>query len=140
MFRFLLFAGLNAVFAASIGFGESTVARQWNEELLDAIRIDTPAPTVPARNLFHTSIAMYDSWAGQPDDPESQYSGVDWILAINWLPYQRDTFVTPPFAGYISGDNPGWFWTFQDNTPERRFFQMLDDGSIFSVPEGLLAK
>ena len=26
-----------------------------------------------------------------------------WIRAANWLPYQRDTFVTPPFAGYISG-------------------------------------
>ena len=26
-----------------------------------------------------------------------------WILAENWWPYQRPTFVTPPFAGYISG-------------------------------------
>ena len=26
-----------------------------------------------------------------------------WILGIDWVPYQRDTFVTPPFAGYISG-------------------------------------
>ncbi len=40
-----------------------SVARVWNEELLDAIRIDTPRPTVHARNLFHTSIAMYDAWA-----------------------------------------------------------------------------
>jgi hypothetical protein len=30
-------------------------------------------------------------------------AGVDWILAENWWPYQRPTFVTPPFAGYISG-------------------------------------
>jgi len=30
-------------------------------------------------------------------------AGVDWILAENWWPYQRPTFVTPNFAGYISG-------------------------------------
>ncbi len=40
-----------------------TVARQWNEALLDSIRIDSPAPTVHSRNLYHTSAAMYDAWA-----------------------------------------------------------------------------
>ncbi len=30
-------------------------------------------------------------------------AGVGWILAENWMPYQRETFVTPPFAGYTSG-------------------------------------
>ncbi len=30
-------------------------------------------------------------------------TGVGWILAERWLPYQRKTFVTPPFAGYVSG-------------------------------------
>lgn len=30
-------------------------------------------------------------------------AGVDWILAEDWWPYQRATFVTPPFGGYISG-------------------------------------
>ena len=30
-------------------------------------------------------------------------AGVDWILAETWWPYQRPTFVTPPFAGYVSG-------------------------------------
>jgi hypothetical protein len=28
---------------------------------------------------------------------------VDWILAENWWPYQRPSFITPPFAGFISG-------------------------------------
>lgn len=40
-----------------------SVARVWNEELLAAIRRDTPRPTVHARNLFHLSVAMYDAWA-----------------------------------------------------------------------------
>ncbi len=45
------------------------------------------------------------AWRG-PDyitDPAVDEAGVGWILAENWWPYQRPTFVTPPFAGYISG-------------------------------------
>ncbi|MEM6705867.1 MAG: vanadium-dependent haloperoxidase [Acidobacteriota bacterium] len=34
---------------------------------------------------------------------ETQTSGVDWILLDNWWPYQRPSFITPPFAGYVSG-------------------------------------
>lgn len=40
-----------------------SVARLWNEALLDAIRNDFARPTVHARNLFHSSVAMYDIWA-----------------------------------------------------------------------------
>jgi hypothetical protein len=40
-----------------------SVARRWDEALLDAIRRALPAPTVHARNLFHTSAAMWDAWA-----------------------------------------------------------------------------
>ena len=32
-----------------------------------------------------------------------EYWGVGWIRGTEWLPYQRETFVTPPFAGYVSG-------------------------------------
>ncbi|MBL6445211.1 T9SS type A sorting domain-containing protein [Fulvivirga sp. 29W222] len=42
---------------------QHSVARQWNEALLSAIRVDFARPTVHARNLFHTSVALYDSWA-----------------------------------------------------------------------------
>jgi len=42
---------------------QHSVARQWNEEILEAIRGDFARPTVHARNLFHTSVAMYDAWA-----------------------------------------------------------------------------
>ena len=47
-------------------------------------------------------IAVY-AWAGNPDDPETQTSGAAWILATEWVPYQQPTFVTPSFAGYVSG-------------------------------------
>jgi membrane-associated phospholipid phosphatase len=28
---------------------------------------------------------------------------VGWELAVDWVPYQRATFVTPAFAGFVSG-------------------------------------
>ncbi len=40
-----------------------SVARRWDESLLDAIRRALPNPPVHARNLFHTSVAMWDAWA-----------------------------------------------------------------------------
>jgi hypothetical protein len=43
------------------------------------------------------------TWPGQPVAPTLQYSGVKWIHADAWVPYQRSTFVTPGFPGYISG-------------------------------------
>jgi hypothetical protein len=46
-----------------------SVARRWDEALLDAIRRALPAPTVHARNLFHTSAAMWDAWAAY--DPQA---------------------------------------------------------------------
>ena len=45
------------------------------------------------------------AWRG-PDYVEVPFideAGVGWILAKNWWPYQRPSFVTPPFAGYVSG-------------------------------------
>lgn len=43
------------------------------------------------------------SWNHEPEDPETELSGTDWILAENWVPYQDDNFVTPAFAAYVSG-------------------------------------
>ena len=50
---------------------EHSIARNWNEMLLTAIRNDLARPTVHARNLFHSSALMYDLWSvinneGQP--------------------------------------------------------------------------
>ena len=41
----------------------ASIARIWNEQNLAAIRLDFPNPPVHARNLFHTSVAMWDAWA-----------------------------------------------------------------------------
>ena len=56
-------------------------------------------------NTEHVGKIKVFAWRG-PDyieDPATDEAGVGWILAENWWPYQRPTFVTPPFAGYISG-------------------------------------
>src|ERR671937_2302882 len=44
-----------------------SVARRWDEALLNAIRRSVPNPPVHARNLFHLSVAMWD--AGAAYDP-----------------------------------------------------------------------
>jgi uncharacterized protein DUF6851 len=43
------------------------------------------------------------AWQGNPADPKTETSGVGWILAATWVPYQLPTFVTPSFSGYVSG-------------------------------------
>jgi len=43
------------------------------------------------------------AWRAQAMEKDSKPSGVDWILAQNWMPYQQATFVTPAFAGFVSG-------------------------------------
>jgi hypothetical protein len=51
----------------------------------------------------HVGEIAVRSWLGSPEDPKTQTSGVGWVLALSWVPYQRPTFVTPAFAGYVSG-------------------------------------
>ncbi|WP_404423714.1 FG-GAP-like repeat-containing protein [Nibricoccus sp. IMCC34717] len=50
-----------------------------------------------------TGKIVIKAWRGNPLDPKGDISGVGWILAENWVPYQRSTFVTPAFPGFISG-------------------------------------
>ena len=56
-------------------------------------------------SLEHVGKPKFYTWRG-PDyvpDPSVDVAGVGWIRAEDWWPYQRPTFVTPPFAGYVSG-------------------------------------
>ena len=43
------------------------------------------------------------AWPGQPEDPANETSGVKWVHMESWIAYQKKTFVTPAFPGYISG-------------------------------------
>lgn len=74
---------LLAGFIELVDFGDS-LAGTWNENV-GKIKVFT--------------------WKGHEyiSNPLTDVSGVGWILAENWWPYQRPTFVTPPFAGFVSG-------------------------------------
>ncbi len=86
------------------------------------------------------------AWRGPQaiDIPALDQAGVGWIRAKEWWPYQRPTFVTPPFAGYVSGHStfsraaaevltmmtgdayfPGGIGTF---TAEAHSFLVFEDG------------
>ncbi len=73
--------------------------------------IELVTPETTAVGQRHEELAGHEgniavrSWRGPNAiaDPANQTAGVAWILAKNWWPYQRPTFVTPPFAGYVSG-------------------------------------
>ena len=80
------------LFVASGARATPTVARQWNEALLEAIRHDFARPTVHARNLFHVSMAMYDAWAAF--DPTAR----PYLLGQNVEGF-RVPFAPHPFLG-----------------------------------------
>ena len=67
---------------------EVSVARVWNEVLLEGIRNDYARPTVHARNLWHSSAAMYDAWAAYDD------TATTWLLGKTQAGYDCD--FTPP--------------------------------------------
>ena len=93
--RFVLLAALLpfVVAFAVPAQAQHSVARQWNEALLEAIRHDFARPTVHARNLFHTAVAMYDAWAVWDSTAQPYLLGqtVDGYLC--------------PFEGIDSGDD-----------------------------------
>jgi hypothetical protein len=60
-------------------------------------------PKVPGLVERRRGETYIHAWAGFPEDPAAQASGVRWIRAVDWVPYQLPTFVTPAFAGYVSG-------------------------------------
>lgn len=73
-----------------------SVARQWDEQILDAIRLDTPRPPVHARNLFHLSVAMYDAWAAY-DGKARPYLAAERAASANPA---RDRDIAISFAAY----------------------------------------
>lgn len=73
-----------------------------DEGLVELIDADDPLAGVFGQNVGE--IKLY-TWRG-PDFipfPETTVAGVGWIMAADWWPYQRPSFVTPNFSGYVSG-------------------------------------
>jgi hypothetical protein len=71
------------------------------------IEVITAATTAPGERHAHLAghegeIAVR-AWAGEPANPATQVAGIVWRRAVEWVPYQRKTFVTPAFPGFTSG-------------------------------------
>ena len=72
--------------------------------LVEVVTIESSSPGERHEHLAaHVDELAVLAWRGNPEDPSSEASGVGWIRAIEWVPYQRASFVTPAFAGYVSG-------------------------------------
>jgi len=71
------------------------------------VEVITKESSAPGQRHAHLScfvgqVAVRD-WLGEPGDRAVQASGVGWVRAVEWITYQRRTFVTPAFPGFISG-------------------------------------
>jgi hypothetical protein len=93
------------------GFGQSSDPNLSNYHVkglpltpgkIELVGMDDPLAGETQQNVG--KVKLY-AWQGPTNinDPEEDVAGVGWILAENWWPYQRPSFVTPPFAGYVSG-------------------------------------
>lgn len=69
--------------------------------------IELVEPGDPLAGLGDANVGKIKLYAWLSDEaivnPNTQTAGVGWILAERWVPYQRPSFVTPNFAGYVSG-------------------------------------
>jgi hypothetical protein len=96
---------------AALGQSTETDAEDYHEAglpLIDGL-IERITPASTAGGERHEHLRPYigeiavQAWLGEPTDPETEYSGVGWIRALDWVPYQARTFVSPAFPGYTSG-------------------------------------
>lgn len=72
--------------------------------LIELITKESSAPGQRHAALAHFvgQVAVRD-WRGEPGDRTHQVSGVGWVRAVEWITYQRRTFVTPAFPAFVSG-------------------------------------
>ncbi|MCB9681224.1 MAG: hypothetical protein H6733_07100 [Alphaproteobacteria bacterium] len=90
-------------------YADKSIARRWMEQLLDAVRRDIPNPPVHARNLLHTSMAMYDAWTVYDDVADGVLNtqrltgdDTDRQTAISYAAYR---VLTHRYANAVGGAN-----------------------------------
>jgi hypothetical protein len=72
--------------------------------LIELITKESSAPGKPHAHLaFFVGEVAVKNWLGEPGDRANQVGGVGWVRAVDWVTYQRRTFVTPAFPAFISG-------------------------------------
>jgi hypothetical protein len=71
--------------------------------VVESITPETAAVGGRHENLGDLGTLLVYSWPGEPADRSTQTSAVRWMKASDWVPYQRKSFNTPAFPGYVSG-------------------------------------
>jgi hypothetical protein len=71
--------------------------------VVELITAETAAPGDRHQGVGKAGEIAVFSWPGEPADPKTQTSAPRWMRAVDWFPYQRKSFNTPAFPGYISG-------------------------------------
>ncbi|MFP2909056.1 vanadium-dependent haloperoxidase, partial [Pyxidicoccus sp. 3LFB2] len=71
------------------------------------IEVVTAQSSAPGQRHAHLARflgqVVVHAWLGEPGDRRNEVGGAGWIRAVEWMPYQLRTFVTPAFPGFISG-------------------------------------
>jgi hypothetical protein len=71
------------------------------------VEVITEASSAPGERHAHLALHVGEvavrAWRGEPGDRATEVGGVGWMRAVEWQPYQRRTFVSPAFPGFISG-------------------------------------
>ena len=116
--------GIFISIAASNAYSQVSVAREWNEILLEAIRNDYARPTVHARNLYHHSIIAYDSWAVHSPSKDtyligdtlngyiSNFDGINIPLDISESIEETISYASFYFINERYGDSPDFNTTY----------------------------
>jgi hypothetical protein len=72
--------------------------------LIELITAESSAPGQRHFALRHfVGELAVRGWPGEPGDRLHEYTPVQWMRALEWIPYQRRTFVSPAFPGFVSG-------------------------------------
>ncbi len=72
--------------------------------MIELITLSSAAPGQRHAHLRrHVGEIAVRTWRGEPGDRAHERAGVTWMRGVEWMPYQRRTFVTPAFPGFTSG-------------------------------------
>ena len=71
-------------------------------DLIEVVTSATAKPGGRHAGLPVDKVVIY-TYPGPPSKPATDHSGVRWVLATDWTTYQKKTFVSPAFPGYVSG-------------------------------------
>jgi hypothetical protein len=71
-------------------------------DLIEVVTTETVASGRHAGLQNALGQVVLRTWLGEPGDTK-RTSGIGWMRAVEWVPYQKRDFVTPAFPGFISG-------------------------------------